>query len=580
MIKTWAFYRRSTDLQEFSIEDQRKACQQFATDKGWSIVKEFTPQKGFASGLTIDRDPQFLEMIHAAEGTNHGASYLVVYDVSRFGRLNPEEKIYWEQRFKKEGKLQVIYVKDDFKNDNSMADGILKFLKHGEAREYSVKLSASTLRGCKTHAGLGHSCGGSAPYGYDRLLIDQTGQSVQLLERGRHKADKLQRVVWAKGKPEAVNAVIYIFEEFLRGIGLNKISDGLNKKHIPSPSKGVWAKSAVRSLLTNPAYTGVRFYNKRNWQKRNEKGGYTKNPRSEWIIKEDAHPALISKEIFGKAQSMFKTRKPGAGRQYSNTYLFSGLITCKHCGQRFQGHAKHHGDYKKFYYTCGGYVAKGTHVCSCFSVPAEQAENFAMDEINARLNSPSVMNEIKAQLRVLLQRQEIPGCGKAASLGNSLKTITRQMSYLVDAIKQGKSYPALLEELDKLEEQKKSLQAEQAAEMAKPALAINPEAILGRFKDGIADYKRIMAHGSNEEKKLAIRAHIARIEADPKERKLIFHFYRIPLNPNENAAWGLPDGASSRDSSVKVVAGAGFEPATSRLWALRATRLLYPAELV
>ncbi|MEI7482827.1 MAG: recombinase family protein [Elusimicrobiota bacterium] len=178
MIKTWAFYRRSTDLQEFSIEDQRKACQQFAAEKGWAIVKEFTPQKGFASGLTIDRDPQFLEMIHAAEGTNHGASYLVVYDVSRFGRLNPEEKIYWEQRFKKEGKLQVIYVKDDFKNDNSMADGILKFLKHGEAREYSVKLSASTLRGCKTHAGLGHSCGGSAPYGYDRLLIDQTGQSV------------------------------------------------------------------------------------------------------------------------------------------------------------------------------------------------------------------------------------------------------------------------------------------------------------------------------------------------------------------------------------------------------------------
>ena len=89
-----------------------------------------------------------------------------------------------------------------------------------------------------------------------------------------------------------------------------------------------------------------------------------------------------------------------------------------------------------------------------------------------------------------------------------------------------------------------------------------------------------MAHGSNEEKKLAIRAHIARIEADPKERKLIFHFYRIPLNPNENAAWRLPDGASSRDSSVKVVAGVGFEPTTSRLWALRATRLLYPAGLV
>jgi len=85
----------------------------------------------------------------------------------------------------------------------------------------------------------------------------------------------------------------------------------------------------------------------------------------------------------------------------------------------------------------------------------------------------------------------------------------------------------------------------------------------------MASFPEIMAHGSNEQTKLALRTHIQRIEVNPAERMLTFHFYNIPTPPNENAAWRLPDGASSRDSSVKLVAGAGFEPATSRLWGLR-----------
>lgn len=178
MERAWAFYRRSTDKQELSVEDQRKEVRAHALAHGWQIVREFEPRLGYGSGLTIDRDPVFLEMIRIAEQEPHGVSYLIVYDVSRFGRLQQEDKIYWDRRFKKQGGIQIIYVKDEFKNDGSIGDTLLKVIKHSEAHQFSLKLSEVTLRGAKSHAALGHSAGGPAPFGYDRLEIDSLANWV------------------------------------------------------------------------------------------------------------------------------------------------------------------------------------------------------------------------------------------------------------------------------------------------------------------------------------------------------------------------------------------------------------------
>jgi DNA invertase Pin-like site-specific DNA recombinase len=183
METAWAFYRRSTDRQELSIEDQRRECRDFAAAHGWQIIREFEPAKGFGSGLTIDRDPAFLEMVRLAELGNHGVRHLVVYDVSRFGRLQQEDKIYWERRLKKQGGIELVYVKDDFKNDGSIGDTLLKVAKHSEAHQYSLKLSEVTLRGSKSHAALGHSAGGAAPFGYDRLEVDPAGNPVRVMNR-------------------------------------------------------------------------------------------------------------------------------------------------------------------------------------------------------------------------------------------------------------------------------------------------------------------------------------------------------------------------------------------------------------
>src|SRR5260370_30524828 len=132
MDQAWAFYRRSTNLQELSIEDQRRDCESFAAARDWRIVREFVPARGYASGMTIDRDSTFLGMIAAAEQESHDARYLLVYDVSPFGRLPAPLKIYYEQHFLRLG-IRVVYVKDDFRNDGSIADDITQLVKHSDA---------------------------------------------------------------------------------------------------------------------------------------------------------------------------------------------------------------------------------------------------------------------------------------------------------------------------------------------------------------------------------------------------------------------------------------------------------------
>ena len=117
--------------------------------------------KGFGSGLTIDRDESFLEMVRLAERGGHDVRHLVVYDVSRFGRLPAKLKIYYEQHFLRFG-IRVVYAKDDFKNDGTIGDDITQMVKHSEAHQFSIKLSELTLRGAKSHAALGHSAGGES----------------------------------------------------------------------------------------------------------------------------------------------------------------------------------------------------------------------------------------------------------------------------------------------------------------------------------------------------------------------------------------------------------------------------------
>ncbi|WP_198351807.1 recombinase family protein [Streptomyces typhae] len=113
----------------------------------------------------------------------------------------------------------------------------------------------------------GRYLGGRPPHGY------------RLADRGPHpnpgKAATGKRLHGLEPDPVAAPVVVRIFTEYLRGLGIFAIAEGLTRDQIPSPSAHdparnphrdtrAWSKSAVRAILTNPRYTGRQVWNRQH----------------------------------------------------------------------------------------------------------------------------------------------------------------------------------------------------------------------------------------------------------------------------------------------------------------------------
>lgn len=535
MEKAWAFYRRSTDKQELSIEDQRNEVRAYAQQRGWQIVREFEPRLGYGSGLTIDRDPAFLEMSRVAEQEPHGAKYLVVYDVSRFGRLEPEDKIYWERRFKKQGGIQIAYVKDDFRNDGSIGDVLTKVVKHSEAHQYSVKLSEVTLRGAKSHSALGHSAGGAAPFGYDRLEIDSTGHPMRVMSQTSDwKSNKMHHVIWTPSPTEAP-VVRWVFETYEKGTGLNLIVQQMNAQRTPAPRGRYWSKTMVHYLLRNRAYLGERIYNKRSYKayRRGEKTSLV-NPRESWVVKENAHEPIIDRDAFERVQAIRKSKVITMGRTFHRPYLLTGITRCANCGYRMIGHPSTGNGHKYLMYTCSGYLRIGKSVCRSVHILSASLEQEVLRTIREHLSSPSWRDQVRETLQGMLDEEFGDGAqDRADDLKRQLDAIQRQIANIVDAIKTvGRFSEAMNQELADLETQRDSVRSALGEAESRVNQRIGAETLAEKIMAYFGKFDRIWGEGLTiEERKELLRCYVHQVNVthSPTNVEAEIWLYKVPI---------------------------------------------------
>lgn len=535
MEQAWTFYRRSTDRQELSIDDQRRECRAFAAARGWTVVREFVPASGFASGLTIERDATFQEMVRSAEARTHDVKYLVVYDVSRFGRLATDEKIYWEQRFKKHGGIQLVYVHGDFKNDGSLSDTLLKVVKHAEAHEYSMKLSEVTLRGAKSHAALGHSPGGAAPYGYDRLEIDSAGQPVRVMNNANDwKSNKLHRVVWTPSATKAPT-VRWMFECYAEGSGLNVLVHQLNERRLAAPRGRFWSKTTVRHVLRNRSYLGERHYNRRSYKayRRGELATLA-NPQGEWVVKTGAHQPLIDVELFERVQRRLKTRAVQIGRTAHRPYLLTGLARCGGCGYRMIGQPHAGNGYRHLTYTCSGYLRIGTTVCRSVHLMADALEGVVADCIREHVASPAWAGQLRATLKEMVH-EEYGGqaAQRAEEVEQQLTDVKREIANIVQAIQAvGRFSDALREALVDLETRRDALRATLREASERAAKAVDAGAVADELMAYYGGFEQRWRQELDvEERKELLRCYVHQVDVHHSSAKLSADvwLYRVPV---------------------------------------------------
>lgn len=555
-MKAVIYARFSTDKQsDSSIEDQARNCVRYAERSGFQIIDRYEDRA--VSGTSKDR-VGFQAMLKAAEKQEFDV--LLVDDLSRLSRDDVEMKQVI-RRFKFR-RIRIIGVSDGY--DSETKGEKIQSTMRGLMNEiYLDDLREKTHRGLYGKAMNGFSAGGSC-YGYDRLPIENASK---LDASGRPLVEAVRRTI----NEDEAKWVRKIFEWFADGWSSKRIAGELNRLKVSSPRGSTWATSAIygdvtqgNGLLNNQLYIGRYIWNRSEWIKNPDTGRRKRIERaeSEWVITDLPELRIVPQPLWDAVkarqaqirQDSTKLRhvlnNPDS-RSHSGKYLFSGLLKCGCCGANFSMQ----GSYS---YGCAANVSRGETVCANkLRVPRRFLEDRLIEAVRANLYSEKAIELFIAETAVLLKQAEKDGQPDQVALKRQLADAQKTIDNIMMAIKAGIFSSTTKAELEKAELAK--TQAEEAIkDIAKPTQSLPdllPKAA-ERYKTLVADLVNVLQRDVVKARQL-LKTLLGNIILMPTtegylQAKLTNSFEVVRL--------------TLRNSNyIRLVAGAGFEPAAFRL---------------
>ena len=312
-----AYVRMSTDLQQYSPENQKAVIERYADEHDMEIVATYSDEA--RSGLRLENRPGMRQMLEDAKREDSGFDTILVYDVSRWGRFqNPDQSAAIEYACQK-ADVEVHYCMEQFVNDGSPVSNIIKAVKRSMAAEYARELSNKVFAGQCRLIELGFRQGGMAGYGLRRMRIDQNREPQGILDRGQYKSLQTDRVILVPGPDEEVENVHWMYRQFVDGGRLEaEIAALLNERGIKTDLGRPWTRGAVHQVLTNEKYIGHNVYNRHSYKLKQE---HRNNPKEEWVRADGAFEPIVDQSLFFTAQGMIRERN----RRFSDDEMLDRL---------------------------------------------------------------------------------------------------------------------------------------------------------------------------------------------------------------------------------------------------------------
>lgn len=305
MKRVYCLYRVSTvgQVDQNDIPMQRQACREFAREKGWKIVREFT-EKGISGyKQSADQREALQELKRVA--IQKQFDVLLVFMFDRLGRRDDETPFVVEW-FVKNG-IEVWSVVEGEQRFEDHIDKLLNYIRFwqssGESLKTSIRTKARMEQLFQEHGFIG----GTAPYGYKLCRLGRTNK------KGYELYDILV-------DPTQEPVVREIYQQYcVNQMGTYRIAVGLNAAGHRTSRGALWTAASVHNVLQNPIYIGIRRYG----------GGYTDR---------FPHLQIIEDSLFQQAQNRLEKEKlpsftPGYTK-HRNFVLLPEEVYCMHCGKR------------------------------------------------------------------------------------------------------------------------------------------------------------------------------------------------------------------------------------------------------
>jgi DNA invertase Pin-like site-specific DNA recombinase len=299
------YVRMSTNHQRYSIENQAAAIAAYAATHNLTIVRTYADRG--ESGLQIKNRAGLIELLADVSSGQADFGYILVYDVSRWGRFqDTDESAHYEFLCKQAG-FKVVYCAEQFDNDDTLLSSIVKNLKRVMAAEYSRELSVKVRAGKCRLAGLGFWQNSYPCFALDRELVDEHEQSKGLLRRGDRKYLQTDHVRLRPSSSDEVAIVKWIFYQYVtKKITGTEIARHLNEKGISTQHGRPWNCRFILRILKNENYIGNLVYNRIS---RRLGQNPVKNPVHMWIRAEAVIEPIIERNVFFRAQRMMEERR-------------------------------------------------------------------------------------------------------------------------------------------------------------------------------------------------------------------------------------------------------------------------------
>ena len=351
-----AYCRVSTDSEEqlTSYQNQTRVyTEMIAANKEWEFAGLYADEG--ISGTRADKRPEFQRMIRDCQ--NGKIDYIITKSVSRFAR-NTVECLEYVRSLKAQG-IGIFFEEqniDTLKNESELYLVIYAGFAQSESESISKHITWTYRKKFEE---------GKVSFQYKNFLGYRKG------------ADSQPEIV-----PEEAAIVERIYEMFLAGQPVKVIAQTLQAEKIEIPGKNLsFSKNMIMNILRNEKYCGDCILQKTVTVDCISKTRKANQGEAPMYIVENNHPAIISREVFNRAQEELSRRNSlrlqsdktavTANGRYSK-YTLTEVLHCAECGSRYKRVTWNIRGKKKIVWRCVSRLDYGKKYCKD-SITAEEA---------------------------------------------------------------------------------------------------------------------------------------------------------------------------------------------------------------
>ncbi|MGS4713368.1 recombinase family protein [Streptococcus agalactiae] len=332
----------------YSIETQILSCKEYALKENIDVLEVYTDYE--YSGTNFER-PSFQNMMQDIR--DRRINCIIIRDLSRLGREYLEMGRLIDKVFPFLGvrfisvndKLDTVKETDSKKSFEVTLKNIINDMY---AKDISVKIKTSKHNRARN----GYFIGSVPPYGY-KIKKYKEGQKLVIDENVRFIVEEMFDLT-LQGKSQYEVAKHFNEKGYAPGMIYYKTGRVYRENDDPE-----WNKGTISKMLTNPAYTGTLV---QGVKQQNLAKGIKQHfvDESQFIICENAHEAIISKEVHERILRERQERKKNhvfsspmhnfENRDYENR--FKGLVINNNTGKELNRRTRIYGKNRdRLYYS-------------------------------------------------------------------------------------------------------------------------------------------------------------------------------------------------------------------------------------